>query len=83
MKTRKFIFCKLSLLLLFMSFSIDVFSQATIYKPFSETQGRGTVNQIDLFPNPVLNKLQINYSKDLVLPLTYSVADCFGKVMMS
>lgn len=37
-------------------------------------------NQIELLPNPVINILQINYTKqNMTLPLEYSIVDCLGK----
>lgn len=43
-----------------------------------------STNQIELFPNPVLNNLQINYPKQsIALPLKYSIVDCTGKVIFS
>jgi hypothetical protein len=38
--------------------------------------------QIQLFPNPVLNDLQINFSKqNMIFPLEYSIMDCLGKIV--
>jgi hypothetical protein len=43
-------------------------------------ESNALINQIELFPNPVINTLQINHSKQkMISPLEYSVVDCLGR----
>jgi hypothetical protein len=42
------------------------------------------IKQLQIFPNPALNTLQINYPKqNITLPLNYSIMDCLGKVIIT
>ncbi|OFY83765.1 MAG: hypothetical protein A3F72_07240 [Bacteroidetes bacterium RIFCSPLOWO2_12_FULL_35_15] len=39
-------------------------------------------NQIEVFPNPVIKTLQINYTnQNIVFPLNYFIVDCLGKLI--
>lgn len=42
------------------------------------------IHQLQIFPNPALNTLQINDPKqNTILPLNYSIMDCLGKVIIT
>lgn len=42
------------------------------------------LKQLQIFPNPALNILQINFPKqNTTLPLDYSIMDCLGKVVIT